>query len=127
VMERVVNSLPHFSALMKGRMDARFIRYARAKFPDISDQLIQRNLCEIITAYDAEYKCKSCCMGIDMCSELINSAGYTYRMIFQPSGWIKIVYVPCMFNGGKEVAGSPLPMPGGGRGGALLPAGCEAG
>lgn len=103
-MENVANYLPHFSAMLSVKMDAKFIRYARAKFSTISDELIRRNLCEIITAYDGEFKCKSCCMGIDMCSELMNSAGYTYRMILQPSGWIKIEYVPCVFNGGTEIA-----------------------
>jgi len=102
-MEHVANYLPNFVAMKEARIDSRFIRYARTKFPDISETLIKQNLCEIITAYDAEVKCQSCCMGIDMCPELINTAGYTYTMIIQRSGWIKIEYIPCMFNVGKQI------------------------
>lgn len=101
-MESMANSFPDLSAMTKARIDSKFVRYAREKFPDISDDLIHQNICEIITAYDAEYKCKSCCMGIDMCPELINSSGYTYMMILQANGWIKTEYAPCMFNGGKQ-------------------------
>lgn len=98
MMERIVNYLSDFVVTSKARTDAKFIRYARTKFPGISDELIRQNLCEIITVYEAEFKCKSCCMGIDMCSELINSAGYTYRILLQPNGWMKIEYVPCVFH-----------------------------
>lgn len=101
-MEHIRKCLPDFTAIRKAKIDSKFIRYARTKFPDMTDSLIKRNLCEIIAAYDAEVKCKSCCMGIDMCPELLNSAGYTYNMSLLPSGWIKIEYVPCMFNNGKK-------------------------
>jgi len=100
-VDRISESLPDLSAMTKAMIDPKFIRYARTKFPNISDELINRNVCEIITACDAESKCKAC-MGVDMCAELINSAGYTYKMILQPSGWIKTEYVPCEFNGGRE-------------------------
>ena len=101
-MGHITKYLPNFAAIRKAQIDAKVIRFARTKFTDISDGLIKRNLCEIIAAYDAEFKCKSCCMGIDMCSELLNSAGYTYKMNLQASGWIKIEYVPCMFNSGNK-------------------------
>lgn len=104
MMEHVINYIPDLVARNRAAIDPNFIRYARAKFPDMSIALIRQNLCEIITAYDAEVKCQSCCMGIDMCTELINSAGYTYTMTLQRSGWIKIEYIPCMFNGGKQMA-----------------------
>ena len=103
-MDSLKNSFSHLSSIARGRIATVIVNYARAKFPGISIELIERNSCELITAYDAEYKCKSCCMGIDMCPELINTAGYTYSMILQPNGWIKIEYAPCMFNGGKEFA-----------------------
>lgn len=103
-MDDMTNCFPDLSAIGRARMDAKFVKYAREKFPGISDDLINQNSCEIITAYDAEFKCKSCCMGLDMCPELINSAGYTYSMILQSNGWIKTEYVPCMFNGGRQFA-----------------------
>lgn len=102
IMEHITKCLPDFVAMRKGKIGAEFIRYARTEFPDMSDALIKRNLCEIIATYDAEFTCKSRCMGIHMCSELLNSAGYTYKMNLQPSGWIKIEYVPCLFNSGKK-------------------------
>ncbi len=101
-MKLVAHYVPEIADRDKVGIDSKYITYARKKIPDISEELIHRNLCEIITAYDAELTCKSCCMGIDMCPELMNSAGYTYTMLIQPSGWIKIEYSPCMFNGGKE-------------------------
>ena len=101
-MEHIRKCLSNDLAVRKAQIDAEFIRYARTKFTDISDALIERNLCEIIAAYDAEFKCKSCCRGLEMCHELLNSAGYTYKMNLQSSGWIKIEYVPCMFNSGKK-------------------------
>lgn len=101
-MDNMADSFPDLTSISSARMDAKFIKYAREKFPGISDELINQNSCEIITAYDAEFKCKSCCMGLDMCPELINSAGYTYSMVLQPNGWIKTEYVPCMFNGGRK-------------------------
>lgn len=103
-MDNMANSFNHLLAMTRARIAPEIVRYARIKFPEITDELIERNLCEIMTAYDAEFKCKSCCVGIDMCPELINSAGYTYSMILQENGWIKIEYVHCMFNGGKEFA-----------------------
>lgn len=102
MMEPIINYLSGIVSMPKLGIDVNFIRYARTQFPGMSDALIRKNLCEIIAAYDADYKCKSCCMGIDMCPELLNTAGYTYRMILQHSGWIKTEYVPCVFNGGKE-------------------------
>lgn len=101
-MEYIAKCLPDFAVIRKARTDYKFIRYARTKFPDISDALIKQNLCEIITAYDAELKCRSSCMGIDMCVELLNSAGYTYNMILQSNGWIKMEYRPCVFHSGKK-------------------------
>jgi len=100
-MEASAKYLPDFSTMVNARTHFEYVRYARTKFPEISEALIKQNLCELITAHDAEYQCQSCCMGIDMCPELLNSAGYTYQMILLPSGWIKIECVPCMFNGGR--------------------------
>ena len=101
-MERIAKYFPDLVAMRKARIDSKFIRYARTKFPDMSDALIKQNLCEIIAAYDAELKCRSCCIGIDMCAELLNSAGYTYKINLQSSGWIKIEYVPCVFHFDKK-------------------------
>lgn len=105
-MEKVAKCLPDFTARRNASIDTNLIRYARTQFPEMSDQLIHQNLCEIITVYHAEFTCKTCCMGIDMCSELMNTAGYTYTMTLQPSGWIKTEYAPCLFNGGKDFARS---------------------
>lgn len=101
-MEHITKHLPDFIIMGKGKIDIKFIKYARTKFSNISDALIQQNLCEIIAAYDAEFKCKSCCMSINMCPELLNSAGYTYKMNLQANGWIKIEYVPCRFNRARK-------------------------
>lgn len=102
-MDSLKNNFNHLSSIARARMPPEIVNYARAKFPGISVGLMERNSCEIITAYNAEFKCKSCCMGIDMCPELINTAGYTYSMILQSNGWIKTEYVSCMFNGGKQI------------------------
>lgn len=41
-------------------------------------------------------------MGIDMCPELINTAGYIYVLAMQSSGRIKMEYTPCEFKGGRK-------------------------
>ena len=104
-MEHITKHLPAFIVMGKGKIDVKFIKYARTKFSNISNALIQQNLCEIIAAYDADLTCNSYCRGIAMCSKLLNSAGYTYKMNLQANGWIKIEYVPCRFNRARKRAG----------------------
>lgn len=105
-MEYITKRVPDFAVIRKAPIDSKFIRYAHTKFPDMSNELIRQNLCEIIAAYEAELTCRSCCMGIGMCYNLLNSAGYTYHMILQPNGWIKMEYIPCAFHDGKKATTS---------------------
>lgn len=101
-MQNLANSFPDLPSIARARITPDIYKYARSKFPDISDELILQNLCEFITAQDAEQKCGSCCMGLDMCPELINTAGYIYVLAMQSSGRIKMEYTPCEFNGGRK-------------------------
>ena len=126
-MDSLKHDFTHLLSMGRSAMAPEIVNYARAKFIGISAELIDRNSCEIITAYHAEFTCQSCCMGIDMCPELLNTAGYTYHMVLQGSGWIKTEYIPCLFNGGKKFSSRPLLMSGGARGGIIDAAGCLAG
>jgi hypothetical protein len=101
-MQNLANSFPDLRSIARARIEPDIFQFARSKFPDISDELIQQNLCELITAQDAEQKCGACCMGLDMCPELINTAGYIYVLAMQSSGRIKMEYAPCEFNGGRK-------------------------
>lgn len=101
-MQNLANSFPDFRSIARARLGPEVLNFARQKFPDISEELIQQNLCELITAQDAEKKCGACCIGLDMCPELINTAGYTYVMAMQSDGRIKMEYAPCEFNGGRK-------------------------
>lgn len=47
VVEHITKQLPDFNVMGKGKIDAKFINYARTKFTNISDVLIQRNYSSI--------------------------------------------------------------------------------
>lgn len=85
-MDNLVGSFPNLTAMTRARISPDILKFARSKFPEISNELIEQNICEFITAQDAEHKCGSCCVGIEMCQELINTAGYTYVMNLQANG-----------------------------------------
>ena len=101
-MESLSNSLPDYRSIARARLAPEVVKFAYDKFPDISEDLISQNLCELITAQDAEWKCSACCVGLGMCPELLNTAGYTYVLAMQANGKIKMEYAPCEFNGGRK-------------------------
>jgi hypothetical protein len=91
-----VDNLAYLSSQEKN-LDDEVVRFAFTKFPNISLDIVHQNYCEFVTALEAEKKC-ACCMTIEMCSELLNTAGYKLAFTLQPNGWLKEEKRICEFH-----------------------------
>jgi|GEM_PF-5723098 len=71
--------------------------FARRHYPNISDELIKRNLLEIQIVLDDHRQCASChCL--DMCEDRLNTAGYCPVLYLAPAGYMTIDYAACKHN-----------------------------
>lgn len=74
------------------------LTFARSHWPDITEELVRRNLCELETARAAEATCAACTYTPQRC--LTN--GYRPVFTIQPDGWMAETMVPCHKRQGRQ-------------------------
>ena len=88
-----------FSLVKSGQaqayMDAYYNRdvweWIRTKMPDLSDESIRRNYCEVADAYESQSRCLGCQHRDGKC----DTSGYYAVPLMDPGGWIRIEMARC--------------------------------
>lgn len=65
--------------------------FAREKWPDITESLVRRNLCEIMRAKEVDEMCQACMWAPKDCV----SGGYRSVYSITPEGWLEETMMPC--------------------------------
>ncbi|MDR3563241.1 MAG: hypothetical protein P4N59_17665 [Negativicutes bacterium] len=81
-----------------GDMRERVRPYVKRHFPRLAEGLVDRNCLELDYAQAAEGLC-GCCLGLDMCSELLNTAGMAVGLELLPDGYVRQFFYRCRFHG----------------------------
>lgn len=70
--------------------------YVSKRFPNMADRIIDRNCLELSFAQAAAEKC-GFCLGLEMCTELLNTAGFAVGLDLRPDGYVRQYFYRCRF------------------------------